>query len=242
VTLLLKALRSSPDRERDLADTLRQIAIKTIECSEAEAILICEELTDPGRIIWIEHRSESQTSSSASSAVAGLDAIAIACVTQRLTFVDGFYYFPFPLCRVWILEVRPSGDGPVDTLKDLFELARRASRDHRVFGISLYRTTDDPAAVVGFLALKQGLTPADLRVGTSADCLWPSTLDTAVSWHPLSVKWTLRRLTFGASPGTAPVLYPRTAFWARSNALRVAAVAPFNFSELHANERGTVSR
>ncbi len=96
MTLLLKALRSSPDRERDLADTLRQIAIKTIECSEAEAILICEELTDPGRIIWIEHRSESQTSSSASSAVAGLDAIAFACVTQRLTFVDGFYHFPFP--------------------------------------------------------------------------------------------------------------------------------------------------
>ncbi len=243
VTLLLKTLRARADRERDLVDALRQTAITMIECSEAEAILICSETTDPSRIIWIEHRcSGNRTSSSLSSPVAALDSIAIVCMTQWLRFVDGFYHFPLPLCRVWTLDVHPSGDRHLDSLKDLLELARRASRDDRVIGMSLYRTTDDPAAFVGFLALKQGLTPADLRVGMSADCPWPPTFDTGVSWCPLSIKWTLGRLSFRTSPVTAPVPYPRTAFWARSNVLRVAAVAPANFSEPQANERGTVSR
>lgn len=244
VTLLLKTLTARQGRERDVVDVLREVAIKMIECSEAEAVLICSDTSDPRRLIWIEHRSGNteRKSSSASAPVAALDAIAVVCMTQRLKFVDGFYHFPFPLCRVWTFEVRPSGGRHVDSLKDLLELARRASRDERVIGMSLYRTTDDPAAFVGFLALKQGLTPVDLGVGKSDDCLWPRMLDAAVSWLPLSVKWTLGRLSFGASPAEAPVLYPRTAFWARSNVLRVASVAPIDCSELQTNERRTLSR
>jgi hypothetical protein len=244
VTLLLKTLRARPERERDVIDALRQTAITMIECSEAEAILICSETSDPGRIIWIEHRcSGSQKfSSPPSPPVAALDGMAIVCATQRLRFVDGFYHFPFPLCRVWTLDVHPSGGRHLDGLKDLLELARRAFRDDRVIGMSIYRTTDEVATLVGFLALKQGLTPVDLRGETSGDCLWPETLDTTMSWRPLSVKWTLGRLSSGASPAAPAVLYPRTAFWARSNVLRVASVAPVGLSELRAAGRRTVSR
>jgi hypothetical protein len=113
----------------------------------------------------------------------------------------------------------------------LLDLARRAAADIHVGGVSLYRAIDEPIAIIGFLALTPGITPAEYLKAQPPLTPNADPADRAIAWCPLSVIWSVGRLSAGASTSMSPDRYPRTAFWARAASRFASPVAGTTLDE-----------
>ncbi len=216
MTLLLRAFRSKPGRERGLIDVLRNTATQMIQDGQAEAVLICQQRDALDRILWIENRARRVDPGSVSEQQPSREFCEHVSAPRRLVFLDGFYHFPLPPCQVWWLEIRQSSRWQPELVRGLLELARRAQMDAHIVGVSLYRAADESTTLIGFLALTPGITPAEYFKEQSPFAKGTDSAERTVAWYPLSVSCTLGRLSAGASSRVSPSRYPRTAFWARA--------------------------
>jgi hypothetical protein len=200
--------------------SLRNVAARMIEHVRAEAILICQQTDDPERVIWTEHVSHESGSFSriiGQAIRSSCRAISDLSPARPLEFVDGFYHFPLPPCRVWSLELHPSAGRQLAILQHLLELSRKASQDAHAIGMSLYKAADNSPIVVSFLALHQEISPNHFFSQGSRHALETAIFEPIVAWHPLAVKWSVGRLSYSANGSEYPAHYPRTMFWARSS-------------------------
>jgi len=190
---------------------LQDRATSMIRDRQAEAVLICQKHGALDGILWLENcaREPGHRAPISEEECRGqlFEHVSADC---RLEFLDGFYRFPLPPCQVWWLRVQP------ELVRGLLDLARRAAADIHVVGVSLYRTIDEPIAIIGFLALTPGITPAEYFKAQPPLTPNADSVDRAIAWCPLSVIWSVGRLSTGASTSMSPDRYPRTAFWART--------------------------
>src|SRR5712691_7143076 len=161
MTLVLRTFRSKQGCERTVVAALRNAATRMIQDRQAEAVLICQRSDALNTILWIENRARGVDLGSPireqETSRVFLEEVLTPC---RLIFLDGFYRFPLAPCHVWWLEShQPSGSQP-ELLQGLLDVARRATTDAQVVGISVYRAADDLTRVIGFLALTPGITAA----------------------------------------------------------------------------------
>ena len=232
MTLLVRAFRSKRGCERRMIGALQDLATRMIRDRQAEAVLICQQHGALDGILWIEncaraagHRAPISEKESAREFV---EHVSADC---RLEFLDGFYRFPLPPCQVWWLKVEQRPNHQPELVRGLLDLARRAAADIRVVGVSLYRAIDEPMAIIGFLALTPDHTPAEYFKAHSPLTPNADTVDRAVAWCPLSVIWSVGRLSAGASTSMSPDRYPRTAFWARAASRFASPVAATTLDE-----------
>jgi hypothetical protein len=197
---------------------------------QADAVLICQQHGALDGILWIENRArEAGHRAPISEKESSRELFEQVSADCRLEFLDGFYRFPLPPCQVWWLRVDQRPNHHFELVRGLLDLARRAAADLHVVGVSLYRAIDEPIAIIGFLALTPGITPAEYFKAQPPLTPNADPVDRAFAWCPLSVIWSVGRLSAGASPSMSPDRYPRTAFWARAAsrfAPPVVATAP----------------
>jgi len=218
MTLVLRTFRSKHGCERTVVAALRNAATRMIQDRQAEAVLICQRSDILNRILWIENRTRgAELGSPAPEQEAPREFLEEVSTPCRLIFLDGFYRFPLAPCHVWWLESHLSSHSQPELLPGLLEVARCAATDARLVGISLYRATDELTKVIGFLALTPGMTPAEYFKEQSGLTREGDSATRAVAWYPLTVSWSLGRLSADTSSPISPRRYPRTAFWARSN-------------------------
>ncbi len=212
-----------------MIDGLQATATRMIHDRQADAVLICQQSDALDRIVWIENCAH-ETGHHAPIREQGaswelFEHISAPC---HVEFLDGFYRFPLPPCQVWWLRVDQPLDRRLELVRELLDLARRAAADAHVVGVSLYRAVDEPTTIVGFLALTPGAVPAEYFKAQPPFTTDADAVVRTVAWCPLSLSWSVGRLSAGASTSISPDRYPRTAFWARSAsrfALPVAATA-----------------
>jgi len=216
MTLVLRTFRSKPGRERAVIYALRDAATRMIQDRQAEAVVICQRTDTLDRILWVENRVRgADLGPPAPEQEAFRESLEEISTPCRLIFLDGFYRFPLEPCHVWWFEGhQPSGS---QLLQRLLDVPRCAATDARLVGISLYRATDELTKVIGFLALTPGMTPAEYFKEQSGLTREGDSATRAVAWYPLTVSWSLGRLSADTSSPISPRRYPRTAFWARSN-------------------------
>jgi hypothetical protein len=184
---------------------------------QADAVLICQQQGALDGILWIENCArEGGPRAAISEEENWRDLFEDVAAPSRLQFLDGFYRFPLPPCQVWWLKVDQRPNPPPGLVPGLLDLARRTAADVHVIGISLYRAIDEAIAIIGFLALTPGITPAEYFKALSPPMLNANPVDRAVAWCPLSVIWSVGRLSAGGSTSMSSDRYPRTAFWARA--------------------------
>lgn len=217
MVLLLRMFRSKPGRERRMIEALQDTATRMIHDRQVDAVLICQQRDELDRILWIENCArETGHNALFSKPEASWEFFEPISAPCHLEFLDGFYRFPLPPCRVWWLKIDQPLDRQLELVQGLLDLARRAAADAHVVGVSLYRAVDEPTMIIGFLALTLSVMPAEyfkeeLPFAADADAV-----GRAVAWSPLSVSWSVGRFSVGASSLISPSRYPRTAFWARS--------------------------
>lgn len=209
MTLLIRIYLSKPGRGSQLVGALQRTATTLIRSGQADSVLLCQDRDKSERILWIENR---RPAAGAFTLDEFLDVLAPAPTTWSLEFLDGFYRFPMPACEVWCLELRTSTSDQAQTLSGLLGVTRRAARDGNVAGLSVYRAVGDPTLLVAFVAVRSGIVP-ELYFGTQFDAQPKAR---APAWRPLTVNWTMGRLSSGAGHLLSPAHYPSTAFWARS--------------------------
>lgn len=217
MTLLLRAFRSKTGRDQKMIAALQDRATGMIRDRQAEAVLICQQHGVLDGILWIENCTRQAGHSAPTSETENsqelFEHISAAC---RLAFLDGFYRFPLPPCQVWWLKLDQRPNHQSELVRGLRDLARRAAADSHVVGVSLYRAIDEPNAIIGFLALTPGITPAEYFKAQRPLTPDADPVDRAIAWSPLSVIWSVGRLSAGASTSISSDRYPRTAFWART--------------------------
>lgn len=220
--LLFRQFRSRSGLERLLLAALRDAAAGMIRHRQANAVLVCQRSDATDHLLWIEHRGGSagqEETAGQPSLTLPDDLIEGGGAPLRAEFVDGFYHFPLPPCRVWGLETRC-----LEVARTLLNLPALASSNPQVAGLSFYRVGEEPTRTIAFLALAPGVTPGDY-LESRPDCSHEAqTGGTDLVYYPLTVRWTVGRLTPGRSPAASLVRYPRGAFWARL-ALSAATVA-----------------
>ena len=226
MTLLLRAFRSKRGREQRMIAALQDRATRMIRDRQAEAVLICQQHGALDGILWIENCARQAGHGAPTSATENsqelFEHVSAAC---RLAFLDGFYRFPLPPCQVWWLKVDQRPNHPPELVRGLRDLARHAAADSHVVGVSLYRAIDEPIAIIGFLALSTGITPVEYFAAHPPLTPNADPVERAVAWSPLSVIWSVGRLSAGASTSISPDRYPRTAFWARTVPCFVSPIA-----------------
>ena len=239
MTLLLRTFQSKPGRERRMVGALQDIATRMIRDRQADAVLICQQRDALDRILWIENCArETGHLASISEQEASWELFAHISAPCRLEFLDGFYRFPLTPCQVWWLKIDQPLDHHLELVRELLDLARRAEADVHVVGVSLYRAVDEPTTIIGFLALTPSVTPAEYFKAQPPFTTDADAIERAVAWCPLSVSWSVGRLSAGASTSISPDRYPRTAFWARS-ASRVALPGAATAPDATATERAS---
>ncbi len=239
MTLLLRAFRSKRGQQRRMIDALQDLATRMIRDRQTEAVLICQQHGARDGILWMENCARAAGHSALiSEKQSSSDLFEQASADCRLDFLDGFYRFPLSPCQVWWLRVDQRPNHQPELVRGLGDLARRAAADSHVVGVSLYRSIDEPIAIIGFLALTPGITPAEYFTAQSPLTANADPVDREVAWCPLSVIWSVGRLSAGASPSIPPDRYPRTAFWARA-ASRFAS--PVAGTTLHETGTGRAS-
>jgi hypothetical protein len=219
MTLLLRTFRPKCDEKRAMIATLQSAATRMVRNRQTEAVLICKLLDAFEGILWIESYTDETghrpfVSAAEAAPTGSLVASSAAC---HLRFVDGFYRFPLPPCQVWWLQAKPRSDPHHrEWVRGLREVSGRAAVDGAPVGFSLYRSVDEPSAIVGFLALTPGVTPNEyFKTQPAAIATGVEDVDHEAAWRPLSVIWSVGRLSAIVN-GSSPVRYPRTAFWARA--------------------------
>lgn len=219
MVLSVRLFQSTPGQDRELIDSLRHAAAKIIQGGNAQSILICQQKDDPSQIIWLESRS--RTSGPLRPGVTDRPsqfsggALRDVSNPKPLEFLDGFYRFPLPPCRLWKLDILTAAGRESSAVEELLRSLRAAFEGSRVIGTSLYRVSDEPGLLLGFLALPQRAGPL---AGVGRPIEWPLAVSALVHrlvWHPISVIGTLGRLSAEGTPLLSPTRYPRTAFWAR---------------------------
>ncbi len=195
MTVLVRTFQSKLGREPQLIAALRTAATKMIQTRQADAVLLCQQCDTGERILWIETR---QGAADGPALDESRDLLECASAVLPLEFLGGFYHFPMPACQVWSLEVRTPSNHQSQTVRLLLRLARRASADPNVVGLSLYR----------------GIAPQQYfkaQVGAEPEA---GTIERAVVWHPLLVTWSMGRLLSAGGSLLSPNRYPSTEFWA----------------------------
>ena len=213
MTLLVRTFQSKLGREPQLIAALQRAATKMIQTQQADAVLLCQQCDTGERILWIETR---QGAADGPALDESRDLLERASAVLPLEFLGGFYHFPMPACQVWSLEVRTPSNHQSQTVRLLLRLARRASADPNVVGLSLYRAVDDPTFVVAFLTLSPGIAPQQYfkaQFGAEPEA---GAIERAVVWHPLLVAWSMGRLLSAGGSLLSPNRYPSSAFWART--------------------------
>ncbi|HEV8641742.1 MAG TPA: hypothetical protein VGV13_11645 [Methylomirabilota bacterium] len=213
MTLLVRTFQSKPGRGQQLIDALQSAATRMIQTRQADSVLLCQQSDAGERILWIENR---QGVAHAPRLDEPGDLFEETPTAQPLEFLDGFYRFPMPSCQVWSVEVRTPSNRQFQTVRALLRLARRTSADSNIAGLSLYRAVDDPTLLVAFLALLPGIAPAQYfkaQFGAEPEA-WA--IERAAVWRPLSVSWTMGRMSSAGGSLLSASQYPSTAFWARS--------------------------
>ena len=217
MTLLVRAFRSKRGCERRMIGALQDLGTRMIRDRQAEAILICQQHGALDGVLWIENcaREPGHRAPISEEECPGelFEPVTADC---RLEFLGGFYRFPLPPCQVWWFRVDQQPNHHPELVRGLLDLARRAAADIHVVGVSLYRAIDEPIAIIGFLALTPGITPAEYFKAQPPLTPNADPVDRAMAWFPLSVIWSVGRLSAGASTSMSPDRYPRTAFWART--------------------------
>jgi hypothetical protein len=217
MTLLLRAFRPKHGRQRRVIVALQDIAIRLTRDRHAEAVLICQQHDALDRILWIQNCArEPGHRAPITEADCPGDLCEDISAPRRLEFLDGSYRFPLPPCQVWWLTVDQQPNHHIELLQGLCSLGKRAAVDVQVLGISLYRAVHEPTGIIGFLALTPGITPADYFKAHPALTPNGDPVDRELAWCPLSVIWSVGRLSAGAGTSMSPDRYPRTAFWART--------------------------
>lgn len=220
VLIFREFLSRAGDEERVLTE-LRKRAAAMVRNGRVEAVLVCQRVDVPQRLLWIQHHAGPSV-----TAVGGdesLPPIASGFLEEdgaavRAEFVDGAYQFPLPPCRVWVVETSNK-----KTARALLNTSRLAASDCRICGVSVYRTVEDPSRMMAFFALAADVTPADYFAAAARR--------PELTFYPLRVSWTVGRLTPGASSVSSLVRYPRAAFWAR-----LGLVSPSETTAIAANQ------
>lgn len=210
--LLIRTFLSKPGRGPQLIGALQNAATTMIQTRQADSVLLCQQSDTGERILWFEN---SRGTAGAPALDKSLDLLEQASMARPLEFLDGFYRFPMPSCQVWSLEVQAPSNGQ-SPVHRLLRLARSASADPTVVGLSVYRDVDDPTLFIAFLALLPGVPPEQhfsIQLGAEPEAL---AIERTLVWHPLSVSWTMGRLSSAGGYLLSSTRYPSTAFWARS--------------------------
>jgi len=210
MTLLVRAFQSKLGRGQRLIDALQRAATRMIQTRRADSVLLCQECDTEERILWIE---TCQAAADAPALDESRDLLERASAVLSLEFLGGFYHAPIPSCQVWSLEVRTPSNHQSQAVRFFLRLARRASADPNVVGLSLYRAVDDPTFVAAFLTLSPGIAPQYFKAqfGTEPEA---GAIERAVVWHPLLVTWGMGRLLSAGGSLLSPNRYPPTACWA----------------------------
>ena len=218
--LLIRTFMAEPGQGAELTRALQGAATRIIQSTQADSVLLCQQSDVPERVFWIES-SRSGAAGRGADALRGLPVQALAA--RSLHFIEGFYRFPMPACRVWSLEVRAAANGRSRAVRGLVRLARSAPEDLNVAGLSVYRDVNDSSSFVAFVALLPDVPPERYlgpQLGPRSDVCGA---DPARAWLPLSVTWTMGRLSAPGGWLLSPTRYPSTAFWARSGRPRGGA-------------------
>jgi hypothetical protein len=225
MVILLRRFRSGAGAERAGMEAVRTSAIRMVRGQQAEAVLLCQRSDAPSEILWLEHRGRGAGSTRVSHtplAAAAGQLLEETTPPQQVELLDGFYRFPLPPCRVWLLEAPEGAEPEPEVVRALLDLSRLGAKDPRVAGLSVYRVVGEPAPVIAFLALAPDLTPGEyLFTVRRPDA---AALDEALSSNPLSASWTVGRLSADPSGTATPTRYPRAAFWARAGSMTTMPV------------------
>lgn len=209
MTLTIRTFLSRPGQGAQLIGVLQRVATTMIQARQADSVLLCQQSDRRDRIFWIEN--------SRGAAAPGLPAVpdlsGHASLARSLAFLDGFYRFPVPPCQVWSLDVRVPSIGVFRAVRTLLRVARAAADDLDVAGLAIYRDLADPSALAAFLALAPGVSPDRYFTLPATD---PHRGESRSAWHPLSVTWTMGRLSSAGGSLLSSSRYPATAFWARA--------------------------
>jgi hypothetical protein len=223
--ILVRRFRSRAGSERTVMGAVRTSATRMVREQQVEAVLLCQRSDAPAEILWMEHRGRDigpvRGSDSPLAATSG-ELLEETTPPQQVDLLDGFYRFPLPPCRVWLLEVPGGVEPEADIVRALLELSRLGAKDSRVAGLSVYRVVGDPAPVIAFLALAPDLAPSEYFTGL--ETREAAALGKTLASYPLCASWTVGRLSAGPGSMASPGRYPRTAFWARAGSMMTPPV------------------
>lgn len=216
MSLVLRMFRARPGTVVALGDALRRAAAAMLE--PQGSIVVCR-TDDPAEMVWIGDRGTDQDFRAHS---AGLeDALAESPPPLALKFLDAWYRFPAPPCQVWNFTIHAPCGGGLDVLKDLFGVLRWERQEPQMVGRSIYRAVDDPDVFIGFVGLPWGS-----RTQNAMARLNPSDgVARLVVWRPLSIAYTVARVTGGAARTIESGWNSRDPFGVRLGALPLSAIA-----------------